>query len=101
MPVGHYEISVYLPHPIQDSSLVQTLRTQWSSAFGGTTAYTAEGTYLNDDPEPVTVIRIFVPKTFGRADVIDYFTRRREELATTFPDQESFLVTFSDGPEFL
>ncbi len=72
----YYIVEVYLPHPIQDSTLVENLRKQWSMAFGGTTSYTAEGTYLADSPETVTIIKLLIPNTFLQAEIIDYFCKR-------------------------
>lgn len=91
----YYAVEVYLPHPIQDSALVKELRKQWSNNFGGTTSFEAEGTYLGDPPEKVTIIKLFVPDKFGKDEVLSYFTARREELAKRFPDQKAFLVTFA------
>lgn len=98
---SHYLIEVYLPHPIQGSQLMQDLRLQWSANFKGTTAFVAEGTYLGDPPEPVTILRVYVPTRINRDDVLDYFTARRAELERRFPDQDAFLVTFSEGHNFL
>ena len=97
----HYLIEVYFPHPIQESKLVQELRLQWSAVFEGTTAYEAQGTYLADPPEPVTVLRVYVPISFNRAEVLDYFIARREELERRYPNQKAVLVTFSEGHRFL
>ena len=88
---------------MQESALIQELRKQWSSAFGGTTKITGEGTYLNEKPESVTVIEIFIPKDKATADEVkSYFAGRREELEKKFPEQQSILITFDPGPvEFL
>ena len=94
----YYAVEVYLPHPIQDSDLLADLRKQWSSAFGGTTSFTAEGTYLNEKAEPVTIIKVYVPTKFSQDAVTDYFRDRRAELARRFPDQAAFLITFEPGP---
>lgn len=98
---SHYMIEIYLPHPIQDSPLIQDLRKQWSTTFEGTTAYVAQGTYLSDPPEDVTVLRVYVPVKFNREDVVGYFADRRVELESRFPDQDAFLITFSEGHLFL
>jgi hypothetical protein len=79
-------IGRYRPHPIQESALVADLRKQWSMAFGGTTTVVAEGTYLSDPVEPVTIIKVFVPPKFVQAAVMDYFRDRRIERAGRFPD---------------
>jgi hypothetical protein len=96
----YYMIEVYLPWPLPESGLLESLERQWSTAFGGTTMYQAEGTYIGEPAERVWVLRVYVPATFDRTETIDYFTARREKLERRF-NQRSVLVTFSEGYHFL
>lgn len=100
-PQGTYQIEIYLPSPIDVSALVVELRRQWSETFGGTTSYSVGGTYRDEPAEPVTILRVFVPKKHGKEAVVSYFAARKAELKRRFPEQQEFLVTFSDGPVFL
>ena len=98
MPSEFYIVEIYLPHPINETKLVLDLRKQWSLGFGGTASFSTQGTYMEDDPEAVTIIKLYVPKKYDRQPVIAYFEARKDELAQRFPDQEEFLITFQDGP---
>ena len=97
----YYCVEVYLPVPINNSKLIRSYITQWSNSFGGTTAYVAEGRYFSDPPEVISIIRVYVPASFNRKDVIDYFNKRRIELENKFPDQKSFLITFYENVIFI
>lgn len=98
---SYYLIEVYLPKILVRRGLLEELREPWSRTFGGLTVLEAEGTSMGEGAEKVVILRMYVPSTFNRRETMKYFRLRRIELERRFPDQDSILITFSEGHQFL
>lgn len=96
-PRAHFLVETYLPHPIEDSGLVRRLQQEWSAKSGGTTSLGGTGTFMGETEEDVTVLRVYVPESHGRAAVVAYFQDRKRELEQTFKNQDAFLMVMSAG----
>ena len=96
-----YQVDVYVPQRVNANPLFTKLRTEWSSAFGGTTRITGGGTYQHEAEEGIAIYRIYVPASLPKDEVVRYFTAMRKTLEQTFPDEEEFLIAMSEGHYFI
>jgi len=96
-----YQVDVYLPKRVHEHPTLIPLRKEWSSSFGGTTCLSGVGTYALEPEETVFILRLYVPATFAKAEVIHYFQGLRKTLEQNFQDEEEFLIVFSEGHVFI